>query len=134
MTYVKWFRMQTDICHHHIISIHSINYYTYLKRHLHHVTFISAKWTSSSDQLISFVKDFYSGARYALAYKVKYCIWYHHKKTVYFSWRNWLLCMIWLLMSSLFHLNSLWGKWKYVTFYLVVPITREFLQLPRQNY
>ena len=26
------------------------------------------------------------------------------------------------------------GKWKYVTFYLFVPITRELLKLPRHTY
>ena len=48
-------------------------------------------------------KILYSSAKYALAFKVEvmYMIlsWYMIYDIIMISWRNWLLCIIWLLMS-----------------------------------
>ena len=61
-------------------------------------------------------KILYSSAKYALAFKVEvmYMIssWYMIYDIIMISWRNWLLCIIWLLMSFLLNLKSMWEKWK----------------------
>ena len=82
-------------------------------------------------------KILYSSAKYALAFKVEvmYMIssWYMIYDIIMISWRNWLLCIIWLLMSFLLSLKSMWEKMENVTYTFLYQFLK-FLKVPWQSH